>query len=176
MKILLIFLTIAGLIGIIVTSLAFYKINNMWLFHIYTLLETSLLLFVFSYWQKKYVLRNRLRLIILVFALIWIGAKLYLESFSRLDSYTASLECVLLVGVSAYTLFNLNNENVNTLFRDQRFWVSSAVLFYFAGNAMTFSLGNIFNTWLIHSVLNIFANLLYTGGFIFQRRLNICGS
>ncbi len=178
MKILTILFTFILIVEILGFYLSFIGINYIWLIHLYTLLEYSLLMLIFSYWQKNNVLKRNLRLSIPFFTFIWIGAKVFMENLNQWDNYTASLECVLLVGVSAYTLFELSKDNTITIYKVPRFWVSGAVLIYFAGNLMVFSLINIIIiTWPIHSALNIISNLCYTGGFLclIPRRLNYGG-
>jgi hypothetical protein len=170
MRILLVFFAVSLLIEVIVDLLALYKINNLWLFHISTLLEYTLLILVFSYWQKKDILKLSLRLSIPLFLLIWFAAKLFLESFNQFDNFTSSMAGVILVVVSSYTLYDLSKENSVSLSRDPRFWVGSAVLIYYTGNLMLFALSNIITIWAIHSILNIIANLIYSGGFLCLRR------
>lgn len=153
------------------------SIPRLWLFHFFTLLEYALLIFAFSYWHNFRV-KKILRWSILVFAIIWFMAKLSLEKFSEWDSYTVSLESVILISVSAYTLFNMGKRS-DSLFREPQFWISGAVLIYFAGNLWNFALGNIilswYNqninvTWPIHSILNITCNISYAGAFLCLRQ------
>lgn len=54
------------------------------------------------------------------FAVLWIGAKFFFEDFNRPGNYTASLECLLLVGVSFRTLYVVNKEQVKTIFQEPR--------------------------------------------------------
>jgi len=170
-------------IGLLIDAFGYYlyfftKIqNNIWLYHFYTLIEYSLLIAAFSYWQKDFKLKRMFRISIPGFAVLWIGAKLFCENFSLPDNYTASLECVLLVAVSFSTLYALSKEHLDNIFRDPRFWVGSAVLVYFSGNLLTFALSNIIGNWSFHhQLMNITANLLYTGGFLCLRpRLNYGG-
>ena len=170
-------------IGLLIEVLGYYlyffaKIqNNIWLYHFYTLIEYSLLIAVFSYWQKNFKLKRMLRISIPGFAVLWIGAKFFFESFDQPDSYTTSLECVLLVGISFRTLYVVNQEHMKALFREPRFWVSSAVLIYFSSNLLTFALPNLAVNWgFHHAVVNVTSNLLYAGGFLcLSPRLNYGG-
>ncbi len=100
------------------------------------------------------------------FAVLWIGATFFFEDFNQPDNYTASLNCLLLVGVSFRTLYVVNKEQVETIFQEPRLWISAAVLIYFSANLVTFALGNVIVNWgFHHAVVNIIANLLYAGGF-----------
>lgn len=160
-------------IGLLIEALGYYlyfftKIqNNIWLYHFYTLIECSLFIFIFSFWQNDFKLKRILRIIIPGFAFLWIGAKIFFESFDQPDNYTTSLECVLLVAISFRTLYVVDQEHLKTIFREPRFWISAAVLIYFSANLVTFALGNMIVNWgLHHAVINIIANLLYAGGFL----------
>ncbi len=163
-------------IGLLIEALGYYlyfftKIqNNIWLYHFYTLIECSLFIFIFSFWQNDFKLKRILRIIIPGFAFLWIGAKIFFESFDQPDNYTTSLECVLLVAISFRTLYVVDQEHLKTIFREPRFWISAAVLIYFSANLVTFALGNMIVNWgLHHAVINIIANLLYAGGFLCLR-------
>ena len=170
-------------VGLLIDTLGYYLYfftqsrSNIWLYHFYTLIECSLLIYVFSHWQKNIKLERIFHLSIPGFAVLWIGAKFFFEDFSQPDNYTASLECLLLVGVSFRTLYVVNKEQVKTIFQEPRLWISAAVLVYFSGNLLTFALSNIIGNWSFHhQLMNITANLLYTGGFLCLRpRLNYGG-
>lgn len=166
MKLLLSLFTIVLLVDAILFYMSFNQINNLWLLHIFTLIEYSFLILVFASWQKNAFLKRCLRLSIPLFALIWFASKLFLEGFNQIDNFTSSLESMLLVGVSAYTLYDLSKEYLFTIYKEYRFWVAGAVLIYFTGNQLFFALSNIINVWPLHSALNIIANLSYTLGFL----------
>ncbi|MFQ5605077.1 MAG: hypothetical protein ACE5HS_17575 [bacterium] len=157
--------------------LILFKAPNIWLYHFYTLGEYCFLVLIFSSWQKNVVFKKVLRLSILMFAVIWIIAKIFFEKFDQPDNYTASLECVFLVGIAALTMYEVHRESMKSLFRDERFWVASAVLIYFTGNLLSFALSNLIGNWSFHhSLLNIISNLFYAGGFVcFHHRLNYGG-
>ena len=170
MRILFLYLIISILVDIVSLLLALADINNMVLFHVYTLLEYSFLIIVFSCWQKNNALAKALRISIPVFVLISMGAKIFLEDPLRYDNFSSSFESSILATVSAYTLLKLVGENLESLFTMPRFWVSLAVLIYFTGNLFTFALGSVIFTWTVQHTLGIIANLCYAGGFLSQRR------
>ncbi len=151
--------------------------SNVLIFHFYTLIECSLFIFVFSFWQNDSKLKRVLRITIPGFAFLWIGSKLFFENFDQHDNYTNSLECVLLVGVSFRTLYVVNQDRLKDILREPRFWISSAVLIYFSANLLPFALGSIIVNWgFPHALVNIISNLLYAGGFLcLHPRLNYGG-
>ena len=163
------YLILLGLVDVFGLYLAFNRINNIWLFHLFTPLEYGFLVMVFSYWQKKSLLRLVLRLSIPLFALICLVNKLFLENLVTFDSFTASLEGSALIMISVYTLFNLYRGNSGPISKDPRFWITVAVLIYFAGSLPTFAFANIIALWSIHNILNVSSNVLFTGGFLCYR-------
>ncbi len=170
LKILIGFLMISFSVAMVNTYIAFTGKNNMMVFHIYTLVEYTFLIIIFSYWQKIKVVKTGLLISIPLFTLIWIIAKLFLEDPLRFDNFTSSLECAILVSVSAYTLFSMVGANLDSLFQEPRFWVSTSVLIYFSGNLIAFAISSIIVIWTIHNVLHIIADLCYAGGFLCLRR------
>lgn len=172
LRVLFVFCLLKTLTDLFGLQLALEGVSNLWLFHISTLMEYLILILVFSFWQKNAHLRKWLRLSIPLFALFWIVAKLTFEDFGGLDNYSAPLANVLLIAVAAYTLYEVNKENVLTFHRMPSFWVACGVLIYYTGNLTVFTLGNIvvarglIKAWYIHSAMNIIANLCYAGGFV----------
>ena len=154
----------------LVEALSFYQAYNyrgtIWLFHLYTPVEYSLLALVFSFWQKRAFLRKMLLYSIPLFVLICVGSELFLATSNNFDNFTASLESVLLVAISSFTLLGINLEDGGNILGDPRFWVGTAVLIYFAGNLMIFGLSEEITFWWTHNSLNISANLLFSGGFL----------
>ncbi len=148
-------------IGLLIEALGYYFYfftkygSNIWLFHFYTLIEYSLLIYVFSHWQKNMKLERIFLLGIPGFAVLCIGAKFFFEDFNQPDNYTASLECLLLVGGSFRTLYVVNKEQVKTIFQEPRLWISAAVLIYFSANLVTFVLGNIIVNWGVHHAVQV---------------------
>jgi len=174
LKILLILFVVGAVVELIGYYFLIKQTQSVWVFHVYTLLEFSLLVLVFSYWQKGRI-RKWLRFSIGVFFLMWLAAKFSIEGVDEWDSYTGTFEGVFLIAVSAGTFFNLIGENLESLLYDSRFWVASAVLIYFSGTLLTFALSNtiagsadynLFKLTLFHPILNIISNLCYAGGFL----------
>ena len=170
MKILLCLIGIALSTDFVLLYLATHHINNLWLMHFYTLLEFSLFMLIFSSWQKNKFSQKLLRLIILIYIPIWFSAKFLLEDFSSFDNFTSSLSGTLLTGIAIYTLLILKKEVDCNILIEKRFWVSTGVLFYFAGNLFIFALGSTIAVWSLHNIINICANICYAGGFLSQRR------
>ncbi|NIU00146.1 MAG: hypothetical protein GWN01_04160 [Nitrosopumilaceae archaeon] len=159
------------------TYMTFKEKNTYWIFHIYTLIEYSLLILVLSYWQKNKVLRQSLLWSILFYGMIWLVAKISIEKVTHFDNITAAISHIILVGVATYTFYTMSKENFRNLFRDPRFWISSGIIIYYTGNLLWLIFGNVMLSWpltyltiawYLHWSINILANVFYAGGFLCQ--------
>ena len=86
-------------IGLLIEALGYYFYfftkygSNIWLFHFYTLIECSLLIYVFSHWQKNMKLERIFHLSIPGFAVLWIDAKFFSQTLINPTINCTSLEC-----------------------------------------------------------------------------------
>jgi hypothetical protein len=168
------------LIAAMVEGNAFYLVQNhknaYWLYHVYMPLEYGLLAVIFSFWQKKQWMRTALRSSIPLFVLICIWDMVVNKNLEDLNYFTASIAFTLYVGISSVTLLYLLTDNSRSIIKDCRFWVGAALLIYSAGGLAYFSFHKtivgdfLIGIWVIHSILNIVAYILYSVGIICQAR------
>jgi hypothetical protein len=99
---------------------------------------------------------------------------------SNLDNIVLTVESVILVIFGVITLFMaLNRESIPVL-KNPIFWVSSALVVYFAGNLILFALAPLLLSmennldskwiWVVHSLINVIKNLLFLGGILACRK------
>ncbi len=162
---------------VLVEGYTFYQTLNKtdyyWIHHIYMPFEYGLMVFVFSCWQKRSLMRRALRISIIIFLLVCVADVIASRSLNVFNDLTAPLAYTLYVGISAYTLMNLQKEGYHSCFKNYRFWVGSALLLYSSGSLAYFAFFDYFlsfGIWGIHAVLNIIAHILYSIGFICQTR------
>jgi len=184
MKIVLLYIFTAFLVEFLNAILSYLSVQNIIIFHIYTLLEYSLLAYVFFSWQPESKLKTVLRWSIPGFFIIWLVDKAFIHSLYEFDSFVVTIESVLLVTIAMYELYDLNKDVNYSIFRNPKFWVTAAVLLYFAGNLIVFSLGSFILSekaiasiaWILfHASLNAIAYLLFVVAFICQYRLQKYG-
>lgn len=182
LKILWIFFLLTVLTDVLVVYLAVNKMTNIWLFSIFTILEYGFLVYVFSCWEGRELVKRALQFSLIIFATIWLCLRLAGIPGAEIYYYGKLVESVVLVALSVHLLYTVNKSGVASLLKSAHFWFGSGVLLYFAGNVMLFALNIFIETrfissfWLIHSGLNIVANLCYTGGFLSHYRFKACGS
>lgn len=175
MKILLAYFVIAFLVDICNIILAIVFQNNIWLFNIFILIDYTFFVIVISLWQKKKSVKRFLHFSIPIFFLIWIITQINLGSMSQLNNICRSIEAIIFTLVASFTLTQLNNNSSGqSFFRNYRFIIVCGVLLYFAGNTFLFALarsGSPFldSGWVVHSSINISANLIYAWGFYTTR-------
>ena len=150
--------------------------NNLWIENGFVLLECVLLSLILI----KSGLNEVSRLVVYfipAWVVVWtVSTFMFDGSFFKFNVYGHLVEAVVLVVMSAALLVRLSSQIDEDIFRDARFWIASAILILFAVNMLVYSLANYFFTelssqaflkvWVIHSISNIIANLLFSMGFV----------
>lgn len=143
-----------------------------WLFHIYTPLEYTLWMLVFSRWQSDGRLAALMKLTIPIFILVSVFFSVVAGKINEMNSVVISLSFVVYAGVALLTLFGLQRDLKGPIYRYTRFWISVGLLAssvgslaYFALNAIVFGYV-IKEIWAIHVSVNIFTNLIYAVGLL----------
>lgn len=100
---------------------------------------------------------------------------LFFQSVIQANTYAMSMHKLLLIGISAFALLELNKEGIYPLTREYRFWVATGVLFYNLTTLMLFSLANLVISYgrqfaepifMMNIALNVIMYLIYTKGFL----------
>lgn len=173
------FVVASVVIEIIGMYLASHHTNNLWLIHIYNLIEFTLLMMIYARWQENGLWQRLLYFSIILFAIFWIVSKWTIEGFFEPSQYTRTVSSVIFIPVASIMLINLMREEGMVIHRDYRFWISAGVLLNFAGNIMLFLYnGPISNLrieewvpiWTIHWIISIAVNLFYMGGFLCMKK------
>lgn len=177
LRLLIVLLALGFSLDVASIPFAIHRVSNIWLINIYFLVDYTLLTFVLSYWQDQPLVRRALRMSVAPVALVWLASQIALGSLSHFNFLTRTLECILLSVAAIYTLWQIGLSQTDLpLSRDYRFWISLSVLIYFSGTIFLYAFGFLINTklmgaaWVIHSGLNVTANLGYTGGLLCFRR------
>lgn len=168
LKLYVILFGIAVVFDQIINYLGSQKQNTWLLINFWILIEYVGTVYVFSYWQKNIRVQKVLRWSIPIYFVFWLIAKVFqIEDLHWFPQYTRSIASIILTIVAIYTLIKLG-ETGTYIYKHYQFWVCVGVLFYFSGNIILFSLSDlrlVINLFLIHTILNIFANFFYAGGF-----------
>ncbi len=154
-KILLVYLSCSMLSNLVALFFASNGQNNYIVFHFYTLIETLLLLWIFSRWQSAPLMRRLLLSGAFLFGILWVISKITLENFQEMDFFTSSVGHMILAFASVYTIIHLAHETKEKLLWESIFWVSIAVLFYTGGTIFIYSISRqvIHEVWFIQNIV-----------------------
>lgn len=154
-------------------ALAIRGISNLFLFHIYPVVEFSLYLLIYQLHFRTGKARKLLLCAGICFLLFSITNTIFLQPLHEFNTYGRSLESLLLSVISiTYLLTEINS--IESLANRERsmFWVNTAVLTYFPLNLVFFFMSNFLHThfsnefnnflWDIHAILSIAQYLIFT--------------
>lgn len=158
-------------ITLVVEGFTFYMAkdgrNTNWVHHIYLPVEYGLIGIIFSRWQKTIFNRNVILFSIPLFVIACLMSVIVFNNLDQLNVFTTCLSCILYAVISSYTLYQLQKDDSGSLYKDCRFWVSSALLLYSAGALSFFAFTKLFpNIWYAHVAVNIVVYLTYGVGFL----------
>lgn len=167
-KILFGYIVVAALLEFLGAILFFQGKNNMPLYHIYTFFEFTILSLV--YYTLFNQLLHKIGVLILSVAFLVYMANLIIthSAFDEFNTITRTIESAILILYFLTYILHSSRENTGkTLELNPYFILTSGLLIYFAGTVCVFLFlehleGNSFlSAWSIHSVLNIFLNVIY---------------
>lgn len=156
--------------------------NNLFLFHLFTSGETIFLFFYFRSLFEKNLIKRILEVVLLLFMIftVWnIFEREPLDVFPSTQRYT---ECILMMLLSiCFFVVLFQKSQVTNLVHYPHYWLVSGFLLYFAGTFFLNIVGEIaiktdklgFSAYDIHSVLNIFLNVIYTTVLWMSKRASI---
>jgi hypothetical protein len=174
-----VFIIISFAVEIITDIMSINRHNNLWLGNIFFLLEC----FFWSVIIRRWLETRKIRLFILIFLaaylVFWGFTTFFVLDFYKFNSYARAIESFVFVFLSCFLLIAVSTDTTQVIFKNPKFWFGSALLIYFSVNLIVFGTVNYIssnqgqlmnNTWMIHSVTNIFANLLFGVGFLCIRK------
>ncbi len=172
------YLTALLLISIIFTlvlfALALRRVNNLFLIHIYTLIEYFMLTRIFAYWSTEVARRLILASILLVVGLYIAYNVLGYEDFQLPNKYTLTSIGILMGMISLYSLISVFNAAPSRIITgDERFWVALGSFVSVAGPTIVYSAIPVHITrplWYLSNLLIVLGYLLYLRAFTCLRR------
>ncbi len=146
-----------------------YK-TNVWLGHIYTVIEFFLIVLFFYLLFEKTLFKRIMIVLMVVFTIVVVINKIYLESFDKIDNYTLTISAILLLVSSSMYLVEFLANNLIVNFRDYRFIITVSLMIYFGGNLFIFALSNdVSGIWIMHNIISTLLYLVYALIFIWYR-------
>ena len=182
LKLLSVFFGIGVVTEAIVLSTSYFQVNNLWLINIFVLLEGFVLMYLIGKWFDSKRLFLVSMFLFVIYGIFWFITSLVSGNIFEFNRHEKTAKAIVLVLLSGTLLIRLSMNEQIDLLKDYRFWMTSAVLIYFAVTLIVYSTASLMlnvshylmhYTWSIHSGINIIANLLFTHGFVcYSRRMN----
>jgi hypothetical protein len=169
---------------ILLAALSVYRRNNLMELNLFTLIETWLLVIIFSEYIREKKMKNSLIAAASAFTGLWIYINLVQNPLATFTVVDESVKCIMFLGFSAWLLFEIAREIQVPLFLNYRFWLIVAFLLYFSATFVLFTTSTwifesthhqaMYYTWLIHACITILTNSIATYSFIcFYRQRNL---
>lgn len=167
LRVLYILVVLATMLETWVIILNLKGLNNLFLFNYYTLIEFAFISGVFTIiFQIK---RNRVLIaVISTLVMTYMMYSLFTNDLNEIDSQNRIIESsVIIVYSLLFIAVALNKFKAPYLEMNTYFVLISGWLIYFVGTIFVFLLSNHLDesnfmpSWSIHSVLNIFLNIIY---------------
>lgn len=176
MKIALYYLLYNALTELIALPFNLKHINNLWLYNIFSLVESIVYFYLFSHWFGA---RNKVRVFLsmtLLYFILWIGTKFFLSSIMDYDYIENLFKSIIMTLLFGILIVKIQAEDSLPLYRDYRFWFSAAIIFYSCLYMATmivhigkFAVNNeklVRTSWLVLTATNTVSYLLLTYSFL----------
>lgn len=150
--------------------------NNHFLYHIFSIVELTLLLQYFKKIINSTLIKKLINGITIFFLIASALNILFLEKINSLNSNTQSLEFLLLIAFCfAYYMELAQSEQIIYFFRHPVFWIVTGFFIYFSITIFIFSFYKYsertyhtftINFWAIQEVMYLIKNLIITYGIL----------
>jgi hypothetical protein len=170
LKVIVVHVLVAASVEFAATVLWNYRINNLFLLHIYTVEECGFIMLFYSYLLSKLVPRKVFLYVFVAFAVLAVLNTVFLQPVNVSNTYARSVEAVIVILCAIAFFYSLLGETtIKGADRPSYVWINTAFLIYFSGSLLLFTLSNYIegpryrqlrmDIWTLHAFFSI---LLYT--------------
>lgn len=176
-RILFYFILLSALSNVVSAILAHQRVNNLYLYHFYTIAEYLVLsVFYYNKFTGWPLAQKAILVVCVLFTLLCLLNPLFFQNLSQFDSYTSSLEAIFVI-IMSIALINKESELLTLQpWKDNPVnWFNTGLLLYFSGSMFLFLLSNYIVeasrtiqvvAWSTHATFVFFMYILFTIGFI----------
>jgi hypothetical protein len=165
LKVLTFHLVLVSSVEIIANLMWYYRMNNLKLLHVYTVLEFIMISWFYSICLKDMVRPRIIFFMAAGFTLFSVFNSWQLQPVTEFNTYARSLESILVIIYALASFFYmLTRPNLEGMVRTPLFWINSGFLIYFSGGLFLFILSNYIVDmgkdlnrlgWGVHAILSI---------------------
>lgn len=170
LMILAFYVLISGCLDLTTFILFYQKINNMFIYHLHTMVELLSLSAIYYYvFKENHTIRKVIVILSAGFVCFSLFSILKLEQITEFNSIQRMLEYGILM-VYFFIFFSqvINSRRAPFLELHPYFVLTMGLFIYFSGTLLVFLNANNFielgivDFWMIHGFLNVFLNIIYT--------------
>lgn len=175
-KILLRYLLLSFVVNIVVAIMSANRINNLPLLHIFTWVELTILLFFYKNILEAKKAYRQYNMFISVFGLLCIINAIFFQSIYNYNTYTRSLEAIIMMLFSVNYFAKVFAENITqktTVL--PAFWFNTGIFLYFSWSFIFFTFSNVIAKqstsnsiflWYVHASFVLVMYMLFAVGFL----------
>ncbi len=150
---------------------AWLQLNNLFLLHIFTVVEFCFLVYLFGPKIKNLISGQTLWYLMVAFTVFALGNSIFIDGISRFNAFARAIEGVLIIAIVLFYFYTLlKSLEIRHLDRSPLFWIGAGLLIYFSGSLFVFIYSNkILSSsssslviWVIHALLNILLLIFYS--------------
>ena len=141
-------------------------INNLFLFHIFTLIEALILGFVYYEWIDDKTIKKWYKITLAIFSVIWFISKFTFENVWEFDNYTATLGVGILSIIILINIYKWLQQDTIPKFFSPQILISLGLLFQFTGSFFVFAFSNVLTVWTIYSIISIISRIIISAGIL----------
>jgi hypothetical protein len=148
--------------------------NNVWLFNIYQILETTIIIIFYSMLTQVKLKKRLLYLFIILFTIVSVY-QISNIGYARLNDLSFSIESIIVVLLTILNFHSILKKQVYTnILNAPIFWINSGFLIFYFGNLFlhifskylqVHAINAFFELWVFHSMFNIILYILISIGF-----------
>ncbi|MBS1741724.1 MAG: hypothetical protein JST81_01710 [Bacteroidetes bacterium] len=177
-KALLILLFLNGICNLVGSLLAYNKINNLPVIHVYTFLEGIVLMLFFLFLFNTPLLTKILYTLIIVFSAFCLLNSIFIQQIFAYNTYSRTLEALIIIALCLY-YFTLQLQEDFQPGKYPGFWYVLGLFIYFSSSLTIFILSNqSFNLnrtfllvmWNVHAGMLLLMYLFISKGFMLCRK------
>jgi hypothetical protein len=167
MKILFFYLVCAFTADIYLMYFSKERQIQLGLIHVYYLAEYLFIMTIIYIWQESLWMKRVIQVLILLYVLFWVIAKITFEPMSGLYVYTATTSQIVLTLSAESTLIAVIGSRIQPIINLDRFWVLLSFVIYYAGTLLVIASREILIHYPSHTFL-VFASIDWSLKIVFN--------
>jgi hypothetical protein len=170
------YLIFAGIVDGVSSYMSVHRIGNLWLLHVYTAVETVMLLWFYRSILVNGQVKRVIDYLMVLFPLVCAANIIWGQGMLRYNTYTRPVEALILIYMGLTCFFERSQAPVDSRLGLQKAisWFNAGILLYFSAAFFIFIFsnylvhGNAFSLFIIvcHATFVLLMYVLFTIGFL----------